>query len=330
MEKNNIKFDDFEITELINNSLSGTCMKVIEKRTGKLYIFYIYDELSEKNYLIKMFLQNFDVLSHLNHPAILKYTKFHYPIFNRDHSSQLPQQITPTSTNNLTNPISLNRFITSSKYPLNGTVFSALKEYLDSNGQKNQRMNPTIRSKIIFGVAAAMKFMHEHCIINRNLSLKNIFLDENFEPKIANYGFHFYRDSNLSLYQKDPYDLFFLAPEEFYDDQFDQNYDCNIDVYSFAFVIYMMFSQNVEFPQKIRSPMSLMLKVARGLRPFKPKLMPDCYWKLVCHCWDQDILVRPKFDEIVEILKDEKFAIEEFGMKTDIDQLRKYQIKVLN
>ena len=31
------------------------------------------------------------------------------------------------------------------------------------------------------------------------------------------------------------------------------------------------------------------------------------------------------FDEIIELLRDDKFAINEFGMKTDLDDLHEYQ-----
>lgn len=56
--------------------------------------------------------------------------------------------------------------------------------------------------------------------------------------------------------------------------------------------------------------------------------MPDCYWELVCNCWKNSHEDRPSFDEIIEMLMDEKFALEEFGMKTDIYELREYQNRV--
>lgn len=34
------------------------------------------------------------------------------------------------------------------------------------------------------------------------------------------------------------------------------------------------------------------------------------------------------FDEITEILKNDKFALDEFGVKTDLDELHKYQDKI--
>lgn len=34
-------------------------------------------------------------------------------------------------------------------------------EYLDTNGEIQDKMNPTIRSKIIFGIASTMKKIHK-------------------------------------------------------------------------------------------------------------------------------------------------------------------------
>ena len=37
---------------------------------------------------------------------------------------------------------------------------------------------------------------------------------------------------------------------------------------------------------------------------------------------------RPSFEEIVELLKDDKFALEEFGMKTNLNELHEYQKRI--
>lgn len=37
---------------------------------------------------------------------------------------------------------------------------------------------------------------------------------------------------------------------------------------------------------------------------------------------------RPTFDDILDVLKDDKYAIEEFGMKTDINELHEYRRRI--
>ena len=42
----------------------------------------------------------------------------------------------------------------------------------------------------------------------------------------------------------------------------------------------------------------------------------------------QDPKERLTFDEITEILKDDKYAINEFGMQTNLDELHEYQNRI--
>lgn len=52
--------------------------------------------------------------------------------------------------------------------------------------------------------------------------------------------------------------------------------------------------------------------------------MPDHYWELINKCWKYEADENPAFEEITNILKDDKFALEEFGTKTDSKQLYEY------
>lgn len=44
---------------------------------------------------------------------------------------------------------------------INGTLSQPLYKYLKSKGTNNQKMNPTIRNKIIFGIASIVNFCLE-------------------------------------------------------------------------------------------------------------------------------------------------------------------------
>ena len=59
-----------------------------------------------------------------------------------------------------------------------------------------------------------------------------------------------------------------------------------------------------------------MMKIGRGDRPARKENIPDVYWELIQQCWKQDPNDRLTFDEIVEILRNDKYALEEFGMRT--------------
>ena len=69
-------------------------------------------------------------------------------------------------------------------------------------------------------------------------------------------------------------------------------------------------------------------RIERGERFKRPKEIPDHYWDLIQICWKNDPSERPSFNEIVKILKEDKYAIEEFGMKTNLDKLHEYQSRI--
>ena len=73
-----------------------------------------------------------------------------------------------------------------------------------------------------------------------------------------------------------------------------------------------------------------MMKIGRNYRPKRPENIPDHYWDLIQKCWQQNPDDRPTFEEIVNILKDDKYALEEFGVKTDLEQLHEYQKRIDN
>lgn len=76
------------------------------------------------------------------------------------------------------------RFSIVMDYLNNGNAKELTEKYLKSNGSDHEKMNPTIRSKIIYGVATILKQLHEKSVLFNNLTLSKIILDENLEPKL--------------------------------------------------------------------------------------------------------------------------------------------------
>lgn len=54
-------------------------------------------------------------------------------------------------------------------------------------------------------------------------------------------------------------------------------------------------------------------------RPDRPENIPDHYWELIQLCWKEKPEELPTFEEITKLLKSDKFALKEFGMKTNLD-----------
>ena len=57
-------------------------------------------------------------------------------------------------------------------------------------------------------------------------------------------------------------------------------------------------------------------------------LSSDVYWDLIQKCIAFDGNNKPLFNQIYDILKDDKFTLEEFGMKTNLDQFHEYQKRI--
>lgn len=112
------------------------------------------------------------------------------------------------------------------------------------------------------------------------------------------------------------------------------NFSDSIDPY--AFFLYSMFTGNFyekEFPfGKKVSKIKYFQNILDGLRLSHVPETPDVYWELIEKIWNPclDPSERPSFKEITEILKDDHFALNEFGMKTDLNELHAYQKRIDN
>ncbi|KAK8871772.1 hypothetical protein M9Y10_007513 [Tritrichomonas musculus] len=91
-----------------------------------------------------------------------------------------------------------------------------------------------------------------------------------------------------------------------------------------------MFTNEVIFDdlKRVNSSQHYLIKIRNGKRLKKREKIPNHYWELIQRCWQQNPEDRPTFEEIVNILKNDKYALEEFGMKTDLEQLHEYQRRI--
>lgn len=210
-------------------------------------------------------------------------------------------------------------------------------EYIKSNDKNNDIINPTVRSKIIFGVSSIMKRLHKNNVLIMNLS-GNVYLDENLEPIIKIPGSSYIINNKLKLKQIENsngvyYSKQILSPEQIFDDD-DAKISLSNDVFVFAFFVYSLFTQTKnedEFITKVckcRSFYQFARYINEGKRPEKIDLIPDNYWALINNCWKANPEERPSFEEITEILKSDEYAINEFGMQTDLDKLHEYQNRI--
>lgn len=125
-------------------------------------------------------------------------------------------------------------------------------------------MNPTIRSKIIFGIASTLKQLHKRKIILRNLKMENIVLDDNLEPKIKTCILSQFFSNPEKI--KNEVSFEYLAPELLED----SNENCSFasDVYAYGIFLYhiitkdvrLTFVQNIDEDKKKKESVAIVIK----------------------------------------------------------------------
>lgn len=165
----------------------------------------------------------------------------------------------------------------------------------------------TIRAINIFGIAAGMAYVHQKKIIHRDLKSENIMLDNDYHPKIADFGFSKIFEEgtqnqiNQTLGIGSPA---YMAPE-FFDNE---HYSNKIDVFSYAIILYEILTLNKPWDKhKNVTIFTLPALIKEGKRPIiNENEVSDDYKELIHRCWDQEPDNRPKFIRIVKGFMDYK------------------------
>jgi serine/threonine protein kinase len=167
-------------------------------------------------------------------------------------------------------------------------------------GHPHARWDATRKHIIAYGSAAGMACLHAKRIIHRDLKPANILLDEDLEPKVADFGLSKFvakgQTRLQSMFMGTP---MFMAPEIHSGDEF----DFSADVYAYGITLYILLTGLTPF-QEAKTPMAVYRKVVAGERPkFPPRFQEiPVYPDLITRCWAAAPSHRPTFAEIAETL----------------------------
>jgi serine/threonine protein kinase len=265
-----------------------------------------FEELESDNQV--SFIRELQILAKNEHPATLRLLGFSlspYP----DRDERGPVLITTLMAN--------------------GSLESALKK---ARSKAPPWWTPTVKSKIVFGIAAGMDYVHNQQVMHRDLKPDNIFLDANYEPVIADFGLS--RSFNGDVLQQTLQigSPLFMAPEiiSAHESPGTRQYDFRVDVYSYAMILYALFNRaqtpSYEGGGRPKTIAELTRHVTSGRRYAKLPEIPEFYWGLIEDCWKPGWESRPHFREIVDTLrKDHAYALE----GADIAQLIEYEDRLL-
>lgn len=276
-----ICIDQFELLEMIGQGQTSQVYKVREKKTGQIFAAKIslIDLEGEDNSkdAIRNLVREVNILCKFSHPSIVKYYGF-------------------TSEDNETN---LKTTIIQEFMP-KGTLTELMEA--ERNGFSHPKWDSTRKLICLYGIASAMSFLHSHNIIHRDLKPDNIFVDNDLNPKIGDFGLskiiHF-NDESKSLESSTGFKgtILYSSPEAL----FDGEYTKSGDVYSFSMIIYEIITSEKPFDKLKFS--ELTRNLTKGERPKFNDMIPDAYKDLIDRCWSQEPLKRPTFDQIVEELR---------------------------
>lgn len=301
-------------------------------------VFSCYDKVNDREVALKIidtsfmnetknltnFMREILVPIRLNIPGIVRTYGFKFPdtFFNESDQNQRYMNVIVPGVRRQAKKVDLAGPMISTEIMPNGSLDILLPKYLKNNG-KGSKLNPTNRTKIMFGVAATMKKIHQLDLIHRDLKVANVFLDDNLEPQIADFGLaKEFIDTRNTLNVGTP---FAMAPEIFMGTE----YDKSVDVYAFAFFMYNMFSTEFQFEVgPPRTSHQYMTYITKGQRPIKKPNIPEAYWQLITKCWVEAPAERPSFAEIVQTMKDDIFALNEYDQTTDLNDLHEYQQRI--
>ena len=283
LEYQQIDINKYQKCELIKKGGFGSVYKAQNKMTKKNYAAKVINEISNE-----LLHREIEILKDAIHPTIIKYFGYSLKDFNDENNVTILMELANCS---------LSDFLKNIKKGLGP------KEY-----------NNTLVQIILVGISKGMKYLHDRNIIHRDLKPDNILLDENFHPKISDFGLSKRFEFGNSSYQSK---VGIGTPEYMAPEVWNTNYNRKADVYSFGILMY---------------------ETITGLDPrpaLNNNIIPDFNIKienklknLILKCLSNNPKNRPSFEEITNYLKNDEYVLEEFGLTTDLDQLHEYQKRI--
>ncbi|KAK8871335.1 hypothetical protein M9Y10_007055 [Tritrichomonas musculus] len=213
-----------------------------------------------------LFLRESLMLNKLNHPSIVKFKGVNFQ------SLLDPTHLQPTIITEFLPHGSLKSNLNKEKKSLADSNWTSTKKYI-----------------MLLGIADAMRYLHAHGIIHRDLKPENILVDEDYYPRVCDFGLsRCFSDSltksqNLTMTGQIGTPLY-MAPELLRGE----------DSYSTSVKSDEPFS---EFANKV-SPFGFAHKVINGHRPKLSGGISEKMKNLLRRCWDDNPKERPSFEEI--------------------------------
>lgn len=278
MDANNQHLDLslFRPIDRIGQGGFGEVFKVKHIKSKEIYAAKVsFRVLSSKDELNLK--REVNILAGLKHPCILKYIGYSPINFYKE-----------------------NKPVIITEYLKNKSLRDILE--LESNSRALDGWNITSKIICIYCIACAMSFLHRQKIIHRDLKPENILMDENYRPKISDFGLskilHQNPESITTQSEATLKGTYrYIAPETWRSN----SYGPASDVYAFSIIVFEIM--NLTIPFENVPNIEIGKKVLDGERPHLYDDVHEPYKELIEQCWSDDPSQRPTFEQIVEDMK---------------------------
>ena len=241
------------------------------------------------------FIREIYTLSKLHHPCILKMYGLCAP-----ESARHLYLLTEFCPHSLSSVL----FSHSNKYAVVATSdddTAAASKDGENRLSRNSLFTDELRLQIARQIAGALAYCHSKGIVHRDMKPSNVLLDHVGSVRVCDFGLA----SGDSVGQTRVGIVgtpAFMAPEIYFEGKFSPK----VDVYSFAVLLWCLWSHELPYQEWMTSTFGLLLKVARsGMRPDCENLeLPTGIEDLMRDCWATDAVQRPPFAAIEAKLRE--------------------------
>ena len=186
-------------------------------------------------------------------------------------------------------------------------LFFEYNQYRLDEILKIEKINNTMKTKIVIEIVHAMNYIHKKGLIHRDLKIENIMLNSIFETKIIGFGlvkineyvndqFSFVNESMTKCVGT----LAYMSPEMLNEEE----YDNKTDVFSFGVVLHFIFIGSL--PKQGMKDKLIGKKIK--LPPPSASLSQSCI-ELLEKCFEPSPKDRPSFETILDDLRKMSFKL---------------------
>eukprot|EP00163_Fabomonas_tropica_P023016 TRINITY_DN40282_c0_g1_i1.p1 TRINITY_DN40282_c0_g1~~TRINITY_DN40282_c0_g1_i1.p1 ORF type:complete len:316 (-),score=72.63 TRINITY_DN40282_c0_g1_i1:31-855(-) len=155
---------------------------------------------------------------------------------------------------------------------------------------------------LALGIAKGIAYLHGRKIVHRDLKSQNVLLNSQGVPKVSDFGLSKLAEASaMSTSVGTPYTM---APEVIKHEP----YDSSADVYSFAIVLWQLFTSQLPYRDLNAAQVVFQVAVA-GVRPEIPDDVPPEIASIIRSGWDPDATQRPTMEAIIQTLSSFKDTI---------------------